>query len=104
MSTSPIPTTPPKQAPAELLENRHDLYLAQADPVILSDRAERKREIQTAMDQLTDTQKLVLTLRFGNRYSLAETAHIMGKSANSIKALQYRAIAALRKKLGRDML
>lgn len=94
----------PKEDSSDILEDSNDLYLTQTDPVILSDQAERTRQLQSALDKLTDAQKLVITLRFGNRFSLEETAKIMGKNANTIKALQYRAIEALRKKLGSDVL
>lgn len=94
----------PKEDPSDILEDSNDLYLTQTDPVILSDQAERTRQLQSALDKLTEAQKLVITLRFGNRFSLEETAKIMGKNTNTIKALQYRAIEALRKKLGSDVL
>jgi RNA polymerase sigma-70 factor (ECF subfamily) len=94
----------PKEDPSEILENSSDLYLSQSDPVVLSDQAERNQLLQYAIDQLTDAQKLVITLRFGNRFSLEETAQLMGKKANTIKALQYRALEALRQKLGSDLL
>jgi RNA polymerase sigma-70 factor (ECF subfamily) len=94
----------PKEDSSEVLENSSDLFLSQSDPVILLDQAERNRLLQTAIDKLTDPQKLVITLRFGNRFSLEETAQLMGKNANTIKALQCRALEALRRKLGRDLL
>jgi RNA polymerase sigma-70 factor (ECF subfamily) len=56
-----------------------------------------------AIDELTDVQKLVITLRFGNRLSLEETAGLMGREINTIKALQYRAMQSLRRKLGSEM-
>jgi RNA polymerase sigma-70 factor (ECF subfamily) len=94
----------PREDSAEALENSGDLFLAQSDPVILSDQAERRRLLQSAIDELTKSQKMVITLRFGNRFSLEETAQIMGKSANTIKSLQFRAMASLRKKLGNELL
>jgi RNA polymerase sigma-70 factor (ECF subfamily) len=94
----------PKEDSSEVLENSKDIYLIQSDPVILTDQKERNRLLQEAIDQLTDAQKLVITLRFGNRFSLEETAKLMGRSSNTIKALQYRALLALRRKLGNDML
>jgi RNA polymerase sigma-70 factor (ECF subfamily) len=94
----------PKDEPAEILENNSDLYLLQNDPVTLTDQAERMRQLQAAIDELTDAQKLVITLRFGNRLSLEETAALMGKESNTIKALQYRAMQALRRKLGSEMI
>jgi len=96
--------TRPKEDSSEVLENSSDLYLSQSDPVVLSDLAERNRLLQLAIDKLTDAQKLVITLRFGNRFSLEETAQLMGKKANTIKALQFRALEALRQKLGGDLL
>jgi len=94
----------PKEDSSEVLENRNDLYLAQSDPVILSEQVERNRILQLAIDKLTNAQKLVITLRFGNRFTLEETAKVMGKNANTIKALQYRALAALRQQIGSNML
>lgn len=61
--------------------------------------AEEKQALHAAMQQLTEDQVNVLALRFGSGLSLAETANIMGKRANAIKALQFRAINALRKHL-----
>ncbi len=94
----------PKEESTESLETGHDLLLPQTDPVALSDEVERKRLLQNAIDELTESQKLVITLRFGNRFSLDETAQLMGKNINTIKALQFRALAALRQKLGDDWL
>ncbi len=53
-----------------------------------------------ALRLLTDEQQEVLLLRFGQMLSLQETAAIMGKNANAIKALQFRAVNALRRILG----
>ncbi len=92
----------PKEESTEVLESKTDLYLAQPDPVILTDQAERKRQLQQAIDRLTDAQKMVITLRFGNRFSLEETAQLMSKDANTIKALQFRALATLRRILGSE--
>jgi RNA polymerase sigma-70 factor (ECF subfamily) len=94
----------PREEPAEILENSPDLFLSQADPVLISAQAERRRLLHAAIDELTDAQKLVITLRFGNRFSLEMTAQLMGKNTNTIKALQFRALAALRQKLGNDIL
>ncbi len=94
----------PKEESSDILENNSDLFLTSSDPVILVDQSERSRLLQIALNQLTDAQKLVITLRFGNRYSLEETAQLMGRNSNTIKALQYRALLALRRKLGNDIL
>ncbi len=94
----------PKEDPAEVLDNVTDLYLLQSDPVQISDQSDLNRKLRNAIDQLTDAQKLVITLRFGINVSLEETARLMGKTINTVKALQYRALEALRKKLGSENL
>ncbi len=53
-----------------------------------------------ALRQLSDEQQEVLVLRFGQLLSLQETADIMGKKPNAIKALQFRAVNALRRLIG----
>lgn len=65
----------------------------------LSESKEEILQIRTAMLNLTQQQQHVLALRFGGEYSLEETARIMGKNVNAVKALQFRAIASLRKEM-----
>jgi DNA-directed RNA polymerase specialized sigma24 family protein len=52
------------------------------------------------MSGLTEEQQAVLTMRFGQGFSLDETAQMMKKNANAIKQLQFRALAALNRALG----
>lgn len=71
-----------------------------ADGPTPHDRAEGSEEIyavRAAMRRLTMDQQHVLALRFGSGYSLEETAAILKKRPNAIKALQFRALAALRR-------
>lgn len=58
------------------------------------------QQVRAAMRQLTPEQQEVLALRFGDGFTLEQTAEIMGKSVNAVKALQFRATAALRRTLG----
>ena len=51
--------------------------------------------LRKAILQLTEEQQHVITLRFGQELSLAETAKLMEKSVGAIKALQHRALASL---------
>jgi RNA polymerase sigma-70 factor, ECF subfamily len=55
--------------------------------------------VQTIQEELTEYQRRVIALRFVEGYSLRETADILGKSVNIIKATQNRAITTLRKYL-----
>jgi RNA polymerase sigma-70 factor (ECF subfamily) len=58
---------------------------------------EQSRTVRAAYTQLTTEQQHVLALRFGQGYSLEETAIHMKKNVNAVKALQYRALAALQR-------
>jgi len=64
------------------------------------DLREQNRAVQAAYAQLTTEQQHVLALRFGQGYSLEETALYMKKKANAVKALQFRALAALQRMIG----
>ena len=64
------------------------------------DRNHQNNLTQEALQHLTPDQQIVLTLRFGQGYSLEETATLMKKKSNAIKALQFRALAALRRQVG----
>jgi RNA polymerase sigma-70 factor (ECF subfamily) len=57
--------------------------------------AQQAAMLHQALLQLTEEQQHVIALRFGQGMSLAEAAHILGKSVGSIKALQHRALASL---------
>jgi len=54
-------------------------------------------QVRAAIRKLTPEQQHVLALRFADECSLDETARIMGKSVTAIKALQFRAVASLRR-------
>ena len=64
------------------------------------DQCEQNRCVQQAYAQLTSEQQDVLALRFGQGYSLEETASHMKKNVNAVKALQFRALAALQRQIG----
>jgi RNA polymerase sigma-70 factor (ECF subfamily) len=64
------------------------------------DLREQNRAVQVAYAQLTSEQQHVLALRFGQGYSLEETASYMKKKVNAVKALQFRALAALQRMIG----
>ena len=58
--------------------------------------------LHNALIQLTEDQQQVLALRFGQGYSLEETAAVMKKQVNAVKALQFRALNALQRKIGEE--
>ncbi len=67
------------------------------------ERREQNRRFQVAYSDLTAEQQHVLALRFGQGYSLEETASVMQKNVNAVKALQFRALNALQRSLGEVM-
>ncbi len=54
------------------------------------------REVVSAMDNLTDLQREVITLRFAAGLSIAETAKAVGRKENAVKSLQHAGIRKLR--------
>lgn len=67
-----------------------------------SHQVEKKMEmsrLQQAILNLSPDQAHILSLRFSAGYSIAETAQITGKSEEAVKALQFRAVKALRRQL-----
>jgi len=67
-----------------------------------SDEAEQRwqqQAVRQAVHHLTPEQQDVLGLRFGNGFSLEQTAEALGKSITAVKALQFRAVEALRRAL-----
>jgi RNA polymerase sigma-70 factor (ECF subfamily) len=70
-----------------------------ATPIDIYEHNQRGELTREAMRRLTSDQQTVLALRFGQGYSLEETARIMKKKSNAIKALQFRALAALRRNI-----
>lgn len=81
----------------EVSESLPDL---QPGPATETDQREQGRLLKDAMSKLTDEQQHVLTLRFNQGYSLEETATFMNKNVNAVKALQFRALAALQREIG----
>lgn len=64
------------------------------------DQREQNQIVKSAYAQLTPEQQNVLALRFGQGYSLEETANHLNKNVNAVKALQFRALAALQREVG----
>lgn len=81
----------------EIPESLPDLNPGPASEV---DQREQNRAVQGAYTKLTPEQQHVLALRFGQGYSLEETAAHLNKNVNAVKALQFRALAALQREIG----
>lgn len=64
------------------------------------DTREKNSQVRSALTQLTVEQQHVLALRFGQGYSIEETAAFLKKNINAVKALQFRALASLQRQIG----
>ncbi|HET7494954.1 MAG TPA: sigma-70 family RNA polymerase sigma factor [Candidatus Limnocylindrales bacterium] len=60
-------------------------------------------EVAEALAELTDDQREALALRFFAGLSAREAAVVMGRQEGTIRGLQFRAIATLRRRLGIDL-
>jgi RNA polymerase sigma-70 factor (ECF subfamily) len=58
--------------------------------------------VAAALASLTDEQREAIALRFFGGLSAREAAEAMGKQEGTVRGLQFRAIAALRRELGID--
>ena len=61
----------------------------------LAESREKARALSKALRKLTDDQRDVVQFRFVEDWSLEDTARMMNKSVNAVKALQHRALAML---------
>jgi len=89
-----------RSAPLEVAEVMSD------DTVPVQTLAEEKmifENLSAIMErELTAEQRNVLVLRFQEEFSLKETAEIVGKKVNAVKALQNRGINRLREAISKE--
>lgn len=83
-----------------------NISLDNAEPVVSGEDVLRDtlrnlamEEVLGAMQRLTDLQREVVRCRFMAELSLAETAEVMGRDVNAVKALQHAALKSLRREL-----
>jgi RNA polymerase sigma-70 factor, ECF subfamily len=67
------------------------------NPVESTELQFERQRLRDALRELTDEQSQVISLRFLEDLSIAEVADIMQKTEGAVKALQYRAVLALRR-------
>lgn len=89
-----------RREPVPALELSDEIYgQGSDDPLDETDLRIKQHRVRTALRLLTPDQRQVILLRFVEGWDLAEVAASLNKPAGAIKALQHRAIAALRKML-----
>ncbi len=69
------------------------------DPADIIENKLTQENLHHALQDLTEEQRHVLSLRFGSGLPIQEVARTLGKTEGAIKQLQARAVAALARKL-----
>jgi RNA polymerase sigma-70 factor, ECF subfamily len=72
-------------------------------PDQLAQTREQIGEVAAALESLTDEQREAIALRFFAGLSAREAAEAMGKQEGTVRGLQFRAIAALRRELNLEI-
>ena len=67
----------------------------QMGPAQSAEEMSTRRELQKAMQGLTEDQRTILALRFGESMPIKEVASLTRKSEGAVKMLQARAVSAL---------
>lgn len=67
-----------------------------ADPQKKYEEHENKASLHRALQGLTDIQREVITLKFMNELTNKEVAELLGKTEESVRQLQCRAIRSLK--------
>jgi len=73
--------------------------ISSGDPVHMTELNFEIYQLKDALQHLPDAQREVATMRFISELSISEVALSLGKSEGTVKALQFNAIASLRKLL-----
>ena len=79
------------------LEEASPIAADETDPVRKAEARLESEHLRAALAKLTAEQAEVIALRFLDEFSIAEVAAMMNKTEGAIKALQYRAVLALRR-------
>lgn len=79
------------------IDDAAPMHAQSGDPVLSSESQFERQRLRQALAELTDEQSQVISLRFLEDLSISEVAVIMQKTEGAVKALQYRAVLALRR-------
>lgn len=85
-----------RQLPVELDDERP---AADTDPESQTLLRQRQQKMRVALLHLTPEQRQVILLRYYQQLDPGETAEAVGRPVNAVKALQHRALGALRRLL-----
>lgn len=80
-----------------LLPLEESLVADSGDPEEAADRALAQRRLARAIARLTEDQRQVILLRFVEGMDTRSVARVLGKPVGAVKALQHRALVAMRR-------
>ena len=80
----------------EHLQLDERLVAVQGEPEWEVEKEISRQELRKAINDLTEEQAQVVTLRFLEGLSVAEVADVLDKTAVAVRGLQYRAMVSLR--------
>lgn len=86
---------PPQALSLDVDEQPDDL----SNPATIVDQALERERVRTALMRLPSDQRQVIMLRLLEQWTHQEVANALGKTSEATRALQYRALAALRRML-----
>jgi RNA polymerase sigma-70 factor (ECF subfamily) len=69
----------------------------ETNPDFVVNRQLEGEELLQAIDQLSETQRSVIILRFGEGLTAPQVANILDKTEEAVRALQRRGLANLRR-------
>jgi RNA polymerase sigma-70 factor, ECF subfamily len=75
-------------------------WMSSDDPTTSFEGLFSSHQLRTAMRFLTEEQRQVIVLKFAEGLSNVEVAEVMDKTEGAIKALQHRALEAMRRVVG----
>jgi RNA polymerase sigma-70 factor (ECF subfamily) len=75
--------------------------LSSPNPAVLAEQRLGWGDLRSALDELTDNQRQVILLKFVEDLDNRQVADVIGKNEGSVKSLQHRALASLRRILER---
>ena len=87
------------QSQRDLVALDESVAVEEMGPAQTSEEMWTRRELREAMQELTEDQKTVLSLRFGGNLSIKEVSTLMKKSEGAVKMLQLRAVSALARQM-----
>lgn len=82
------------------LDEQHPDQRIDTSPVFLTEQSLSRGSLKTAMSQLKESHREIVTFNYINGLSNEEIAQIMNKSEGSLRVLKFRALKELKRILG----